>query len=266
MTPEDHARAASELLQAERRRKQIGLLSLRHPEIGMDDAYEIQNAIYRQKLAEGRKVIGWKIGLTSKAMQYALNIEIPDSGILFDDMAFDNGATVPAGRFIQPRIEAEIAFVMKSAVGGENVSRDDIIAATDYVAPALEILDTRIQRVDPETGKARTVFDTISDNAANAGIVLGAERHTMDAFDLRWVGAIAFRNSEIEETGLGAGVLNDPVESVVWLARRMAQYGQSIEPGQIILSGSFIRPVECPAGTKIHADFGPFGSVDINFA
>ncbi|NOD47636.1 MULTISPECIES: 2-oxo-hept-4-ene-1,7-dioate hydratase [unclassified Ruegeria] len=266
MTPEDHARAAAELLQAERRRKQIGLLSLRHPEMGMDDAYEIQNAIYRQKLAEGRKVIGWKIGLTSKAMQYALNIDIPDSGILFDDMAFDNGATVPAGRFIQPRIEAEIAFVMKSAVGGENVSRDDIIAATDYVAPALEILDTRIQRVDPETGKARTVFDTISDNAANAGIVLGAERHSMDALDLRWVGAIAFRNSEIEETGLGAGVLNDPVESVVWLARRMAQYGQSIEPGQIILSGSFIRPVECPSGTKIHADFGPFGSVDINFA
>ncbi|WP_171176623.1 MULTISPECIES: 2-oxo-hept-4-ene-1,7-dioate hydratase [unclassified Ruegeria] len=266
MTPEDHARAAAELLQAERRRKQIGLLSLCHPEMGMDDAYEIQNAIYRQKLAEGRKVIGWKIGLTSKAMQYALNIDIPDSGILFDDMAFDNGATVPAGRFIQPRIEAEIAFVMKSAVGGENVSRDDIIAATDYVAPALEILDTRIQRVDPETGKARTVFDTISDNAANAGIVLGAERHSMDALDLRWVGAIAFRNSEIEETGLGAGVLNDPVESVVWLARRMAQYGQSIEPGQIILSGSFIRPVECPSGTKIHADFGPFGSVDINFA
>ncbi|WP_171235798.1 2-oxo-hept-4-ene-1,7-dioate hydratase [Ruegeria sp. HKCCA6837] len=266
MTTEDHARAAAELLQAERRREQIGLLSLRHPEMGMDDAYEIQNAIYRQKLAEGRKVIGWKIGLTSKAMQYALNIDIPDSGILFDDMAFDNGATVPAGRFIQPRIEAEIAFVMKSAVGGENVSRDDIIAATDYVAPALEILDTRIQRVDSETGKARTVFDTISDNAANAGIVLGAERHAVGAFDLRWVGALTFRNGEIEETGLGAGVLNDPIESVVWLARRMAQYGQSIEPGQTILSGSFIRPVECPSGTKIHADFGPFGSVDINFA
>lgn len=266
MTPEDHNRAAADLLQAERTREQIGLLSLRHPEMGMDDAYAVQNAIYRQKLAEGRKVIGWKIGLTSKAMQYALNIDIPDSGILFDDMAFENGGTVPAGRFIQPRIEAEIAFVMKSAVGGETVTRDDIIAATDYVAPSIEILDTRIQRVDPDTGKARTVFDTISDNAANAGIVLGAERHAVDVFDLRWVGALTFRNGEIEETGLGAGVLNDPVESVVWLARRMAQYGQSIEPGQIILSGSFIRPVECPSRTEIHADFGPFGLVDINFA
>ncbi|GAB5435669.1 2-oxo-hept-4-ene-1,7-dioate hydratase [Falsiruegeria mediterranea] len=266
MTPDDHARAAADLLQAEETGQQIGLLTLRHPEMGMDDAYEVQNAIYRAKLAQGRRVIGWKIGLTSKAMQYALNIDIPDSGILFDDMGFETGATVPAGRFIQPRIEAEIAFVMKSALGGENVTRDDVIAATDYVAPSIEILDTRIQRADPDTGKARTVFDTISDNAANAGIVLGAEKHAVDAFDLRWVGAITSRNSEVEETGLGAGVLNDPVESVVWLARRMAQYGQSIEPGQVILSGSFIRPVECPSGTQIHADFGAFGSVDINFA
>jgi len=265
MTPQDHAKAATDLLAAERRQDQIGLLTLRHPEMGMDDAYAVQNAIYKQKLAEGRKVIGWKIGLTSKAMQYALNIDIPDSGILFDDMAFENGATVPAGRFIQPRIEAEIAFVMKSPLGGNTVTRDDVIAATDYVAPSIEILDTRILRVDPDTGKSRTVFDTISDNAANAGIVLGNETHAIDAHDLRWVGAMAFRNGEIEETGLGAGVLNDPVESVVWLARRMAAYGQSIEPGQVILSGSFIRPVECPSGTQIHADFGLFGSVDINF-
>ncbi|WP_037312395.1 2-oxo-hept-4-ene-1,7-dioate hydratase [Ruegeria halocynthiae] len=266
MTPDDHARAAADLLRAERTGEQIGLLTLRHPEMGMDDAYAVQNALYRQKLAEGRRVIGWKIGLTSKAMQYALNIDIPDSGILFDDMVFDHGATVPAGRFIQPRIEAEIAFVMKSPVGGASVSRADIIAATDYVAPSIEILDTRIQRVDPATGKARAVFDTISDNAANAGVVLGQERHAIDAFDLRWVGALTFRNGEIEETGLGAGVLNDPVESVVWLARRMAHYGQSIEPGQVILSGSFIRPIECPPGSEIAADFGPFGSVGINFA
>ncbi len=266
MTPEDHTQAASDLLEAEASRKQIDLLSLRHPEMDMDDAYAVQNAIYRQKLARGRKVIGWKIGLTSKAMQYALNIDIPDSGILFDDMAFGSGDAVPAGRFIQPRIEAEIAFVMKDPIGGTDVSRKDVIDATDYVAPSIEILDTRIQRVDPQTGKARTVFDTISDNAANAGVVLGAERHVVDAFDLRWVGALTFRDGEIEETGLGAGVLNDPVESVVWLARRMAQYGQAVEPGQIILSGSFIRPVECPPGTDIHADFGPFGSVDISFA
>ncbi|WP_170476075.1 2-oxo-hept-4-ene-1,7-dioate hydratase [Ruegeria arenilitoris] len=266
MTPDDHFRAAADLLMAERTRKQVGLLSLRYPEMDMSDAYEVQKEIHRQKLAQGRKVIGWKIGLTSKAMQYALNIDVPDSGILFDNMLFESGDTVPKGRFIQPRVEAEIAFVMKSSVGGKDVTRGDVIAATDYVAPSLEILDTRIHRVDPQTGTARNVLDTISDNAANAGVVLGTDRHDLDAFDLRWVGAITFRNDQIEETGLGAGVLNDPIESVVWLARRMAQYGQSIEPGHVILSGSFIRPIECPPNTRIHADFGSFGSVDVRFA
>ena len=265
MTPEDHARAAADLLNAEATGEQIGLLTLRHPEMGMDDAYAVQNAIYDAKLAAGQKVIGWKIGLTSKAMQSALNIDIPDSGILFDDMLFENGATIPNGRFIQPRIEAEIAFVLGAPLGGENVTRADVIAATDYVAPSIEILDTRILRKDPETGKTRLVFDTISDNAANAGVVLGAEKHAPDS-DLRWVGAIVSANNEVEETGLGAGVLNDPVESVVWLARRMATYGQKMDAGQIILSGSFIRPIECPSGTTIHADFGSFGSVDLDFA
>jgi 2-oxo-hept-3-ene-1,7-dioate hydratase len=266
MTPQDHAQAAADLLHAEATGTQIGLLTKRHPEMGMDDAYAIQNAIYRAKLEQGRSVVGWKIGLTSKAMQYALNIDIPDSGILFDDMVFDHGATVPAGRFIQPRIEAEIAFVMKSAIGGADVTRDDVLAATDYVAPSIEILDTRILRADPATGDTRKIFDTISDNAANAGIVLGPQKHGVEDFDLRWVGAITSRNDEVEETGLGAGVLNDPVESVVWLARRMAGYGQSIAPGQVILSGSFIRPIECPSGAQITADFGAFGSVDIAFA
>jgi len=265
MTPQDHQIAAADLLNAEATGKQIGLLTKRHPDMGMDDAYAIQNAIYHAKLEQGRRVTGWKIGLTSKAMQYALNIDIPDSGILFDDMMFETGAMIPKGRFIQPRIEAEIAFVLKAPLGGADVTRQAVLAATDYVAPSIEILDTRIIRADPETGQSRKIFDTISDNAANAGVVLGAERHAVDAFDLRWVGAITSRNGEVEETGLGAGVLNDPVESVVWLARRMAQYGQSIEPGQVILSGSFIRPVECPSGTRIAADFGAFGRVDLAF-
>jgi len=265
MTPDDHASAAADLLNAEVTQEQISLLTQRHPEMTMDDAYEVQNAIYRAKIEQGRKVIGWKIGLTSKAMQDALKIDIPDSGILFDDMLFENKSEIPKGRFIQPRIEAEIAFVIKDQLGGSNITREQVIAATDYVVPAIEILDTRIHRVDPISGTPRKIFDTISDNAANAGIVLGNQQHAIDAFDLRWVGALAFKNGVIEETGLGAGVLNDPVESVVWLARRMAQYGQQIEPGHIILSGSFIRPLECSGGSKIHADFGGFGSVDIAF-
>ncbi|MCL4152949.1 UNVERIFIED_CONTAM: hypothetical protein GTU68_029336 [Idotea baltica] len=231
----------------------------------MNDAYRIQSGIMAHKLEAGRQVIGWKIGLTSKAMQQALNIDIPDSGILFDDMAFDNNCTIEPGRFIQPRIEAEIAFVMNKQIGGEHVTRDDVVNAVDYVTPAIEILDTRIVRKDKETGQSRNVNDTISDNAANAGIVVGNERHTLNAHDLRWVGAIVSLNGSVEETGLGAGVLNDPVESVLWLIQRMAQYGQHVEPGHVILSGSFIRPLECPPGSSIDADFGAFGRVCVNF-
>ncbi|MHA7776788.1 2-oxo-hept-4-ene-1,7-dioate hydratase [Roseibium sp. M-1] len=266
LTAAEVAQAASDLLNAETTRKQIGLLTLRHPDLDMDGAYAIQKELAKAKLAQGRRTIGWKIGLTSKAMQDALKIDIPDSGVLFDDMLFQTGASVPKGRFIQPRIEAEIAFVMKAPLAGESTTREDVLAATDYVCPSLEILDTRIQRVDPATGQARKIFDTIADNAANAGLVLGAEKHDAGTTDLRWIGAIVTKNGEVEETGLGAGVLNDPVESVVWLARRMAGYGQTIEAGQVILSGSFIRPVECPSGSRIHADFGPFGSVSCSFA
>jgi len=262
----DIDQAAADLFQAERSGEQVGLLSKRFPGLDMDDAYTIQTALIARKIETGRKVTGWKIGLTSKAMQYALGIDIPDSGVLFDDMHFETGATVPTGRFIRPRIEAEIAFVMKRDVAGEDVTAQEIIDATDYVAPAIEILDTRILRADPETGQTRKVFDTIADNAANAGIVLGGQKHAIDAHDLRWVGAIVSRNDEVEETGLGAGVLNDPVTSMVWLAQRLAQYGRKIEAGQVVLSGSFIRPIECPPGTKIHADYGAFGEVDIVFA
>ncbi len=265
LSEEEIRQAGADLHQAEITGKQTGLLSKRHPALDMDDAYAIQAALVEHKVASGRKITGWKIGLTSKAMQYALGIDIPDSGVLFDDMHFENGTTVGAGRFIQPRIEAEIAFVMKHDVAGENVTAREIIDATDYVVPAIEILDTRILRADPETGETRKIVDTISDNAANAGIVMGIQQHKIDDIDLRWVGAIVSRNGEVEETGLGAGVLNDPVTSMLWLAQRLGKYGLGIKAGEVVLSGSFIRPIECPAGTSIEADYGPFGSVHVKF-
>ncbi|KQV41362.1 2-oxo-hept-4-ene-1,7-dioate hydratase [Rhizobium sp. Root1204] len=266
LTSNDIETAAASLDEAERTRVQTGLLSLQYPHMTMDDAYAVQAAWVKKKIAAGRKVIGWKIGLTSKAMQYALNIDTPDSGVLFDDMLFADGATVPAGRFIQPRIEAEIAFVMKAPLKGPNVTVFDVLNATDYVTPALEILDTRILRVDPQTKKARNVFDTISDNAANAGIVTAGRAMRPDQLDMRWMGAIVSRNAEVEETGLGAGVLNHPARGVAWLANRLAQYGDSIEAGQIVLAGSFIRPIETRHGDTICADFGPYGSVSLYFA
>lgn len=264
LTEAEISRAATDLLRAEEARQQMGLLSLRHPQSTLDDAYAIQTALMKQKLASGRKIIGWKIGLTSKVMQDALGIDTPDSGVLYDNMLFETGGVVPKGRFIQPRVEAEIAFVMKAPLTG-NVTREEVLAATDYVVASLEILDTRILRQDPETGVRRIIFDTVSDNAANAGIVLGAKHLSPYALDLRWVGAVVKKNDEVVATGLGAAVLDDPVMGLVWLAQRMAKYGQQIEAGQVVLSGSFIAPIECPPGTRIEADFNTFGTLDIAF-
>ena len=261
LTKDEIGKAAERLNTAEKTRVQTALLSLQHPGMTMDDAYAVQSAWVRRKIEAGRKVIGWKIGLTSKAMQYALNIDTPDSGVLLDDMLFEDGATIPADRFIQPRIEAEIAFIMKAPLKGPGITVFDVLNATDYITPAPEILATRILRVDPETKKARTIVDTISDNAANAGIVLGGRAVHPDTVDMRWMGAIVSRNAEVEETGLGAGVLNQPARGVAWLANRLAAYGDHIEAGQIVLAGSFIRPVETRHGDTIVADFGPYGTV-----
>ena len=257
---------AQALFQAEKTGNQIQMITLANPDMNMDDAYRVQAALMRLHYSEGRHKIGWKIGLTSKAMQLALNINIPDSGVLLNTMAFDTAETVPKDRFIEPRIEAEIAFVMKHDLQGANVSRADVIAATEYITPSLEILDTRILRLDPETGRARTVLDTISDNAANAGVVMGDLRHAVDAFDLRRVGAIVRRNDEVEETGLGAGVLDDPALSMAWLVHRLASYGEGLRAGDVVLSGSFVRPIEARHGDRFLADYGPFGSVEIDFA
>ncbi len=266
MTPAEITAAADMLFQAELSGQQCGLLSLAYPDITLDDAYAVQAALVAQKRAAGARVIGWKIGLTSRAMQQALNITTPDSGVLLNDMLFQTGDTVPKGRFIQPRIEAEIAFVMKTDLAGADVTRDAVIAATDHVSPALEILDTRVLRADPATGKPRVIYDTVADNAANAGIVLGAEQHRIDAQDLRWVGAVVKRDGVVEETGLGAGVLNDPVMGIVWLVQRLAAYGMGLSAGETVLSGSFIRPIEAGPGNVFDADFGAFGQVQLTFA
>jgi 2-oxo-hept-3-ene-1,7-dioate hydratase len=266
LTQDDIRSAAQRLHQAEKTRVLIRQLSQEHPAITIDDAYAIQKAWIDIKVAEGRVIKGHKIGLTSKAMQSALGIDEPDSGILFDDMFFADGGLVPTDRFIATRIEAELAFVMKHRLSGPDCTMFDVLNATDYVVPALEILDTRIQRVDPETKSTRKIFDTIADNAANAGIVLGGRPlRPLDA-DLRWIGALVFRNGQLEETGLAAGVLNHPATGVAWLANKIAPHGLALEPGQVVLAGSFIRPIETRKGDTIQADYGPYGSVSCYFA
>jgi 2-oxo-hept-3-ene-1,7-dioate hydratase len=266
LTPEQIDAAAAALDAAERSRKQTGLLSLAHPGMSMDDAYGVQAAWVKMKKAAGRTVTGWKIGLTSRAMQAALSIDIPDSGVLFDDMMMQDGVVIPPDRFIQPRVEAEIAFILKAPLRGPGITLYDVLEATAWVTPSLEILDTRILRVDPATKKTRTIVDTISDNAANAGAVLGGRAMRPSEIDLRWVGAIVSKNGTVEETGLGAGVLNHPALGIAWLANRLAQYGDGLSAGEVVLSGSFIRPVETAHGDTITADFGPYGTVSCHFA
>ena len=266
MTPAQTAEAARRLDEAERTRRQIRMLSLEHPGMDMSDAYAVQKAWVDMKIAAGRVVRGHKIGLTSKAMQSALNIDMPDSGVLLDDMFFADGGLVPSDRFIGTRVEAELAFIMKTRLVGPGCTMFDVLNATDFVVPALEILDTRIERVDPATKATRKIFDTIADNAANAGIVLGGRPlRPLDA-DLRWIGALCYRNGQLEETGLAAGVLNHPATSVAWLANKIAPLGLALEPGQVVLAGSFIRPIETRKGDTIQADYGRYGSVSCYFA
>ena len=257
---------ANRLHRAETTRKQIRQLSQDYPAITFEDAYAIQKAWVDLKLAEGRVVKGHKIGLTSKAMQSALSIDEPDSGVLLDDMFFADGGLVPTDRFIATRVEAELAFIMAKRLAGPDCTMFDVLNATDFVVPALEILDTRIERVDRETQATRKIFDTIADNAANAGIVLGGRPIRPLETDLRWIGALCFRNGQLEETGLAAGVLNHPATAVAWLANKIAPLGLALEPGQVVLSGSFIRPIEARKGDTIQADYGAYGSVSCYFA
>ena len=260
------AALAAELHAAERDRAQVRQFGLRHPGMTVADAYAIQRAWVGMKVAEGRRVVGHKIGLTSRAMQLAVGISEPDSGVLFDDMLFAEGTTIPHDRFIVPRVEVELAFILGRPLRGPGVTIFDVLAATDWVVPALEIIDARIQQVDPETGAMRRVVDTISDNTANAGIVMGGRPVRPDAVDLRWVGAMLVRNGVIEETGLAAGVMNHPANGIAWLANRMAAQDAGLESGHVVLAGSFTRPVHVRQGDVLHVDYGALGAVGCRFA
>ena len=265
LTTEQIQDAAKRLHHAEETRTQIGQLSRQYPDITIEDAYRVQDAWVGHKLSLGRKIYGHKIGLTSRAMQKSSNITEPDYGVLLDDMVFPEGSEVPTSRFIVPRVEVELAFLLDKDLQGPNCTVFDVLNATAYVFPAIEIIDARIQQLDPETKATRKVFDTISDNAANAGIITGGRTIRPFDMDLRWVGALLYRNGVIEETGVAAGVLNHPANGVAWLANKYAPHGRKLQAGQVILAGSFTRPVEAEAGDTFHADYGPLGGVAFRF-
>jgi 2-oxo-hept-3-ene-1,7-dioate hydratase len=266
---------ARELDASEKSRVQIEHFSRRFPGMTIEDGYRVSRAWVRLQLQAGRKVIGHKIGLTSRAMQLASQIDEPDFGTLLDSMLYTckpgEVLDVPASHFIAPRVEVELAFVLKSPLrgpglpGGKTVTLDDVLAATDYVTPAIEIIDARIEQFDRHTKVMRKVFDTISDNAANAGVVVGGERVAPGSVDLPWCGAVLRQNGAVEETGLAAGVQGHPAIGVAWLANKLAPLGDSLEAGHLVLAGSFTRPVAARQGDVFEADYGRLGILRFRF-
>ena len=231
LTSQEVRMAAQELDTAETSRAQITPLTQRFENMNMDDAYAIQAAWVALKKERGARVTGYKIGLTSRTMQRAMKIDSPDFGVLLDDMEYYSGDTLSAADFLDPRIEAEFAFVMKTALSGEDVTIEQVLEATDYVCPVLELISARSVRTDPVTGYTRTVLDTISDNAGNAGYVLGDTRIDPSQVDLRFSGALLYVDGVVEDSGLGGAVMDHPAHGIRWVCKRFAPHGIGFRTG-----------------------------------
>lgn len=264
ITDDQATEIARRVRDAERTRVPTKQVSQLHPEFGIDDAYVIQQAGVRLAEADGRVVRARKIGLTSKVMQEAVGITEPDHGVIYDDMFYGDGDTIPFDRFIAPRLEVELAFVLGADLRA-GCTLDDVLDVTEYVTPAVEILDARFQMTDPDTGSTRTIVDTISDNAADAGIVVGERRFAARELDLPWVSAVLRRNGVVEESGVAAAVLDHPANGIVWLADRLAHHDVGLGAGELLLAGSFTRPLWVRRGDEFVADYGPLGTIEFRF-
>ncbi len=265
MTEDEIIAEAALLDRAEADATQIRQTTSVHSDMTMDEAYRVQGAWLARKVERGQEVVGHKIGLTSRAMQAAMNISTPASGFFTSDMVFEPNTTLETAQLCDPKVEVELAFVLSSDLAGSDLTIDDVLDATDHVTPAVELIAARSFRRDPQTGRTRTVIDTIADNAADAGIVCGGSHVGPREVDLRWVGALGIRNGAVEETGLAAGVLGHPAQGIVWLARRYSEQGLTLEAGQVILSGSFTRPIDVSSGDEFLFDYGDLGSFGLAF-
>ena len=263
------AQLAAELQQSQTTRMQVEHFSKRFPHMTIEDGYRVSRAWVALQVQAGAQVIGHKIGLTSRAMQISSQIDEPDYGTLLDFMRFDctpgQVLDIPVNRFIAPRVEVELAFILKAPLQGPNVTVEQVLDATEYITPAIEIIDARIEQFDRHTKVMRKVFDTISDNAANAGIVLGGNKVAPRSVDLPWCGAILRQNGAVEETGLAAGVQGHPAVGVAWLAHKLAPWGECLQAGEVVLAGSFTRPVAAKVGDVFDADYGALGRFEFRF-
>lgn len=251
---------ADELVQADRDRTVLTRLTQRFPDMVVEDSYAIQKVWSDRRIAAGARLVGHKIGLTSKVMQVATGITEPDYGVIHDDMVVESGSVLEFDRFSNVRIEVELAFVLAKPLAGPGTTIFDVLDATAYVVPALEVLNSHLEL------EGRTIVDTISDNAAMGAMVVGGKPVAVDQVDLRWVPALLYRNETIEDSGVAGAVLGHPALGVAWLANKLAQHGQSLEAGEIILAGSFTKPMWVERGDTVHAEYGSgLGSVTCRF-
>lgn len=250
---------ADELVQADHDRTILPKLTSRYPGMEIEDSYAIQKVWSDRRIANGARLVGHKIGLTSKVMQVATGISEPDYGVIHDDMVYDSGAVIEFDRFSNVRIEVELAFVLSKPLTGPNVTIFDVLDATAYVVPALEILNSHLEL------EGRTIVDTISDNAAMGAMVVGGRPVRVDETDLRWASALLYRNETIEDSGVAGAILGHPAMGVAWLANKLAQHGQTLDAGEIILAGSFTKPMWVERGDTVHADYNGLGSVTCRF-
>jgi 2-oxo-hept-3-ene-1,7-dioate hydratase len=243
------AAIADELFAAHEARSILPRLTARDPGMTVDDSYAVQSLWAQRRLADGHRIAGHKIGLTSKAMQAATGITEPDYGVIFDDQVHASGSSVEFDAFSNVRIEVELAFALRAPLAGDGCTVDDVLEATDYVVPALEILNSHLEL------EGRTIVDTIADNAALGAMVLGDVRVAPHEVDLPWVAAVLERDGEIEETGVAAGVLGHPARGVAWLAGKLARHGGGLAAGEIVLAGSFTRPMWVRRGDLVRAEY-----------
>lgn len=258
----DNVRAelAASLAQAERSRVAMSPMTDTYADIDVVDAYEIQLLNIRQRVAEGARVVGHKVGLSSEAMQKMMNVDEPDYGHLLDDMQVFEDQPVLTSKYLLPRVEVEVGFVLADDLPGAGCTEDDVLAATAAFAPAIELIDTRI------TNWQVKLCDTIADNASSAGWVLGKERVSPKDIDIRNIDAVLKCNGEVLGEGRSDAVLGNPVTAVAWLARKVDQFGVRLKAGDVVLPGACMRAFDAKPGDDFVAEFAGLGSVHLSFA
>ena len=253
------AELAAVLADAERSRVPITPLTTAHPDIDVVDAYEIQLINIRARLDDGARVIGHKVGLSSEAMQQMMGVDEPDYGHLLADMEVFEDVPVDTSKFLFPRVEVEVGFILADDLPGAGCTEDDVLAATAAFAPSIELIDTRIR------DWKIALCDTIADNASSAGWVLGPQRVSPKDIDIKTIDAVLTRNGEVVAEGRSDAVLGNPVTAVAWLARKVDSFGVRLKAGDIVLPGSCTRAIDARPGDSFVADFAGLGSVRLSF-